>query len=371
MPGKRHRGEAQLPTTASVAIIRLLPEGLLEVEMDYHEYPRFVVEDIARLRRRIQASGMPGKLTDGNLLVGTWNVRAFGEVYPRWEENPGSPKRNLRALAYLVEIMRRYDVIALQEVKRDLSGVRLLLEWLGPDWGMIVTDVTLGEEGNTERLAFVFDRRRVQPSGLAGEVVLPPGPQGEPARQFSRTPYAVGFRAGSERFVLVTAHIRYGSPEERTPEITALAGHVAREIRNRVVAASAEEENLIVLGDFNIDKRSDDPNFQAFVSTGLWLPPQLEHLRTATGSTPKFYDQIAWFRPEFDLRYTDCAGVIDFAGTIYPELSLQEMSFRVSDHLPLWVEFNLDRSAEKMAPALGLNPDMPDPLGSVPDNPPG
>ena len=49
--------------------------------MNYTSYPRSVVEDIARLRRRIEASGLPGKLTDHNLLVGTWNVRGFGQVY--------------------------------------------------------------------------------------------------------------------------------------------------------------------------------------------------------------------------------------------------------------------------------------------------
>lgn len=335
--------------------------------MEYSEYPRNVVEDIARLRRRIDASGLPPKHTDQNLLVATWNIRAFGSVHPRWTENPGSPKRNWRGLAYLVEVIRRMDVIAIQEVKRDLTGVRMLLEWLGPDWGLIVSDVTVGDDGNAERLACVFDQRRVRPSGLAGEIVLPPLPSGDPARQFSRTPYAVGFRAGREHFVLVTAHILYGQPAERTPEITALATHVAREMRDRVGAALTEEENLIVLGDFNVDKRSDDPNFLAFVSTGLWVPPQLEHLRTATGSVPKFYDQIAWFRPDFDLVYADRAGVIDFAGAVFPELTGQEMTYRVSDHFPLWVEFRLDRSPQHMAPALGLHPDMPDPLSTVPD----
>jgi endonuclease/exonuclease/phosphatase family metal-dependent hydrolase len=337
--------------------------------MEYSEYPRAVVEDIARLRRRIDASGLPPKRSDQNLLVATWNIRAFGTIYPRWTENPGSPKRNWHGLACLVEVMRRMDVIAIQEVKRDLTGVRMLLDWLGPDWGLIMSDVTAGEAGNAERLAFVFDQRRLQPSGLAGEIVLPPLPAGDPARQFSRTPYAVGFRAGRERFVLVTAHILYGQPAERTPEISALALHVAHEMRDRVGGALTEEENLIVLGDFNIDTRQDDPNFQAFVSTGLWVPPQLEHLRTATGSVPKFYDQIAWFRPDFDLIYADHAGVIDFAGAIFPDLTLQEMTYRVSDHFPLWVEFRVDRSDRQMAPALGLHPDMPDPLNSVPDLP--
>jgi endonuclease/exonuclease/phosphatase family metal-dependent hydrolase len=338
-----------------------------EVRVEYSEYPRAVVEDVARLRRRIEASGLPPKHTDQNLLVASWNIRAFGAVHPMWAENPGSPKRNWRGLAYILEVIRRMDVIAIQEVKRDLSGIRMLLDWLGPHWGLIVSDVTVGDAGNAERLAFIFDERRVHPSGLAGEIVLPPLPSGDPARQFDRTPYAVGFQAGRERFVLVTAHIRYGAAPERTPEILSLATHVAREMRDRVKRATTEEENLIVLGDFNIDKRKDDPNFQAFISTGLWVPPQLEHLRTATGSVAKFYDQIAWFRPDFDLVYGDRAGVIDFAGALYPDLTPQEMTFRVSDHFPLWAEFRLDRSPQQMAPALGLHPDMPDPLDTVPD----
>jgi hypothetical protein len=35
-----------------------------------------------------------------------------------------------------------------------------------------VTDVTRGRQGNNERLAFVFDRQRVRPSGLACELVV-------------------------------------------------------------------------------------------------------------------------------------------------------------------------------------------------------
>ncbi|MEW6568300.1 MAG: endonuclease/exonuclease/phosphatase family protein [Chloroflexota bacterium] len=332
--------------------------------------PGPVVEDIARLRRRIEASGLPAKASDRNLLVATWNIRTFGGIHPSWDENPGSPKRNLRGLAILAEIVRRIDVIAIQEVKRDLDGLHRLLEWLGPEWGVTVTDVTLGAEGNAERLAYVFDRRRVQPSGLAGEIVLPPLGPGRPADQFDRTPYAVGFTAGGEHFVLVTAHIRYGKPQERVPEISALAVHVAKEMRDRAKESHGGEDNLIILGDFNINKRGNHPTFRAFVSTGLWVPPQLLGVKSVAGSEAKHYDQIAWFRPEFNLPYTGRADAIDFARAVYPELSLRDMSYRVSDHLPLWAEFSLDRSDQQMAPALGLHPDRPDPLATVPDNPP-
>jgi endonuclease/exonuclease/phosphatase family metal-dependent hydrolase len=234
-----------------------------------------------------------------------------------------------------------------------------------------MTDVTAGEAGNDERLAYLFDRRRVQAAGLAGEIVLPPGPHGDPVQQFARTPYAVGFRADAEPFVLVTAHIKYGGqPTEREEEISALAGYTAHEMRDRARRAQDEEGNLIILGDFNIDQRGGDPLFQAFVSTGLWLPKQLENLRTAFGREPKFYDQIAWFRDAFDLPYTEHAGVIDFSGAVFPELDLKQMAVRVSDHFPLWVEFSLDRSSEQMAVTLGVDPGAPDPLAVVPDSPP-
>lgn len=337
--------------------------------MDYADYPIPVVEDIARLRRRIKVSGLPDKLSDYNLLIGTWNVKAFGRVYKEWGENPGDPKRNLRAMAIIAEIIRRFDVIAIQEVKQDTSGIRMLLDdFLGPNWGLILSDVTAGPQGNVERLAFIYDKRRVQPSGLAGEIVLPPTERGEPAQQFARTPYIVGFQSGGERFVLLTAHIKYGDvPEERLPELRALAEYVASEIRNRARLADTEENNLIVLGDFNVDKRGDNPLFQAFVSTGLLVPSQLSGLETTYGTEPKFYDQIAWFMGDLRLNFNERAGVINFAGAVYKELSLMQTSHRVSDHFPLWVEFVVDRSTERMARTLGLYPAMPDPLSTIPD----
>jgi endonuclease/exonuclease/phosphatase family metal-dependent hydrolase len=339
--------------------------------MDYASYPLTVVEDIARLRRRIQASGIPEKRTDKNLLIGTWNVRAFGDVFPQWGENPASPKRNYRAMASIAEIARCLDVIAIQEVKRDTRGIRLLQNWLGPAWGLILSDVTAGTQGNDERLSFLYDQRRVRPSGLTGEIVLPPTPQGNPVVQFSRTPYIVGFESSQERFVLLTAHIKYGSiPEDRIDEIRSLADYIAREIRDRAMDAFSEEANLIVLGDFNIDERGDNPLFQAFRSTGLTVPTQLEKLQTTYGSKAKYYDQIGWFMGAMNLLFQD-AGVVDFAGALFPEINLRSMSFRVSDHFPLWAAFNIDRSTAKMAHTLGVDPGMPDPLSSVPEiNPP-
>lgn len=157
-------------------------------------------------------------------------------------------------------------------------------DFLGPEWGVLMSDVTVGSKGNTERLAYLFDRRRVTPSGLVGEIVLPPTAAGDPQEQFDRTPYIAGFRTAEERFSLLTVHIRYGDqPADRVRELAKVAEFAASEIRDRA-GAEGEETNLILLGDFNIDERADNPLFNAFVSTGLWVPEPLRGVKTTYGT---------------------------------------------------------------------------------------
>ncbi|UWX03606.1 hypothetical protein H1235_11725 [Pseudoxanthomonas sp. NC8] len=148
-------------------------------------------------------------------------------------------------------------MVAVQEVQRETTALRYLMEqFLGTHWAVLLSDVTSGDKGNNERLAYLYDTRRVVLSGLSGELVLPPAPAGLP-EQFDRTPYIAGFRAGNEHFTLLTAHIRYGAlPDARIPELRALARHTAQELRERTrTGQSREEPNLLVLGDFNIDLR--------------------------------------------------------------------------------------------------------------------
>lgn len=328
--------------------------------MNYTRYPQTVVAEIVQLRQRFKDSSLSLKVLDKNLIIGSWNIRNFGGIFEGWDENPDSPKRNLRAMAYIAEVVTRFDVIAIQEVKSDTSGIRRLVQdFLGADWGLILSDVSAGDKGNAERLAFIYDKRRVTPSGLAGEIVLPATAAGDPQQQFDRTPYIVGFQSANDRFALLTAHIRYGAvPADRIGELTNLAQYIASEIRDRAGSAG-EERNLIVLGDFNIDDRGDNPLFQAFVSTGLVVPTELLNLKTTYATKPKYYDQIAWFMGQVDLITTGRAGVVDFVNILYEELSPNQMSYRVSDHFPIWVEFIIDHSAEQMAQVLGIDPGIP------------
>jgi len=341
--------------------------------ISYEEYPQEVAEDIVRLRRRLDAPDpprlpVPAKVTDQNLLIATWNIQSFGRIFESFEENPESPKRNLRGLAYIAEIIRRFDIIAIQELKRDTTAIRLLLErFLGPDWDVLFSDVTAGSPGNRERLAYIWDRRRAEATGVAGELVLPAA-AGEPQEQFDRTPYMVGFRSCGERFVLLTAHIRFQQPSARLQELQAFAEFTASEIRDRSSSPTSEERNLIVLGDFNIDARGDNPLFQAFVQHGFNVPPALRGLKTTSGREDKFYDQIAWFMGALDLNFSGNAGVVDFDGAVYRDLrNRRSLPSRLSDHYPLWAEFIVDRSTEQIASVLDLPSSVPDPFAAVPD----
>jgi len=95
------------------------------------------------------------------------------------------------------------------------------------------------------------------------------------------------------------------------------------------------------------------------------VPSQLLNLKTTYSTKPKFYDQIAWFMGNLDLLTDERAGVVNFAGALYQELDLRQMSFLVSDHFPVWVEFIIDRSTEQIADRLGIDPAMPDPFKSI------
>lgn len=313
--------------------------------------PALVQSELFRLRTHLDAN-VPGKQDGQNVLIATWNIRSFGSLTRKWTATSSdSPKRDLRGLLAISEIIKRFDVVAIQEVKGNLRSLRDMLKYLGDDWAFLMTDITLGDAGNKERMAFLFDRTRVRPSGLACELVVPPEWLSEVAedaltRQFVRTPYAVSFRSGKATFILVTLHVDYGKDSaDRVPELKG----IARWMRDWADRSTAWHHNLIALGDFNID-RQGDKLWKAFTSTGLASPPELDSVpRTIFGNQDlgKFYDQISWFRKkdgssELSMKFLK-AGYVDFRSFIYTEknFSNNSLSYRLSDHYPLWTEFSV------------------------------
>ena len=311
--------------------------------------PQEIAEELKLLRDALDVT-IPSKALDKNLIIATWNIRAFGDITEKWKaQESDSPKRDFHALRCIAEIISRFDVIAIQEARSNLKALRYLLQVLGESWGLILSDVTKGAPGNDERLAFLFDTRRMKLSGLACELVVPKEKLSEISqdsldKQFARTPYAVSFQSGDKTFILVTLHVIYGKKaSERAPELKAISEWLADWAKD----VNAWGHNLIALGDFNID-RHGDKLYDAFVSTGLYVPDDMNEIpRTIFGSPKenKFYDQIAWFTGKdgttaLSLKYIR-GGSFDFTKNTLKTLNLtkNQLSWRVSDHYPLWAEF--------------------------------
>ena len=193
----------------------------------YDPLPLEVQENLAKLKGDLDEK-IPSKELDRNLLIASWNIRAFGNLTREWmSKESDSPRRDLHSIFCIAEILRRFDVIAVQEVKSNLRALRDTLKLLGDNWSMILTDTNKGSGGNEERMAYLFDTRRLNLSGLAGELVIPNEWVNNPDKvlkeQFVRSPYAVSFRAGKKTFILVTVHIKYGkSAKGRKMKFTAL-----------------------------------------------------------------------------------------------------------------------------------------------------
>lgn len=300
---------------------------------------------------------LPDKILDRNLLVATWNIRAFGGMSDSWKRSERDhPRRNRSDVLAIAEILSRFDVVAVQEAKADLRALRHTMKALGPDWGLILTDVNPPPAGNGERLAFLFDTRRVRPSGLAAELVVPEDElkegkiaEGALQEQFVRTPYAVSFISAGQTFILITLHVKYGDDAaERTGELRG----IAEWLRDWAKRVEDYNQNLICLGDFNIDRKGD-PNFRAFTSTGLEPPPELsEDLSRTVSDQPgkeHYYDQIAWFTKGKRARLTlnfepgaGHAGRFKWNDYLLAKMDPLDASWHISDHYPLWVEFEMD-----------------------------
>ncbi|MEL6388231.1 MAG: endonuclease/exonuclease/phosphatase family protein [Pseudomonadota bacterium] len=314
-------------------------------------------------------NGVPNRTRESSLIVGTWNLRDFDNN--KFRHGP----RRRESLLYIAEVISSFDICAIQEVNEDLTPLRQVLRLLGPDWDFIATDVTVGASGNRERMAFVYDKSKVSFRQIAGEIVLPKHALLPDERQFARTPFMVSFQAGWFRFSLCTVHIYFGSNSKnsdgykrRVAEIEYIAAEMARR-------AEREDENYILLGDFNI-KNTMDETMAALTKAGFILPPEL-FPSNVLGT--KYYDQIA-FRTRKDECTFLSAGAFNFTESLFKEEHYEHyaqvlpvrhrdlkpdgspadrgkdkdyfrkrwMTWQMSDHLPLWVELAIDFSDEHL-----------------------
>lgn len=239
--------------------------------------------------------------------VATWNLRQF------------SDGRDID-VATVADVIRAssFDVVAIQEVKKEGRQVDALLNALGAPWrATSLSPVT----GNYERFVYVYHGDHVQEvAGAGGRFVASPR-----ASVFARTPYQATFRAGQFDFTLVTVHLSWDDRPRRRRESEALAPMTAD------VAAASAEKDVIVLGDFNAESPRD---LQPAVSGGLLV---LNREATNLGST-EAYDTLL-INPTPTREWNGTAGAVNFDDIIPRYRDDAEARRRVSDHRPAYADF--------------------------------
>ena len=374
------------------ARIARLPDPIVGNGMPYYaslrretpETRQRIAEGLIRLRQALADQKVPPRTIGGDLLIASWNIREFGGT------KYGG--RLTDAFYYIAEVLDHFDLIAIQEVRENLAALDRIQGLLGAWWKYVVTDVTEGTAGNGERMAFLYDSRKVVFGGLAGEIVLPPAKVDTDILQFARTPFVCGFKAGWAKIDLCTVHIYYGDSKPLDPRRVAEIGKLAQFMAKRAKASAQpaavkpaaanpgvtgaaagapairtpEPDSLILLGDFNIFDPAD-ATLKAITDAGFKVPKVLTDRKGSNLKRDKYYDQIAiWRGRRFD--ETDRGGVFDFCEAVFREAdealyapliapaasgkkpAYQEWrTYQMSDHLVLWAAFKVDFAGDYLA----------------------
>ncbi len=312
--------------------------------MKHGNVDKHTAKGLVELKKRIAKQDIKPSIKDKTLNLATWNIREFGKK-----------SRLKQSIHYVAEILSNFDLIAVTELRRDLSDLQKVMQILGPSWDVVYSDYVADWGGNWERVAYVYDKRVVRFTGLAAEADAPrkKNPQsGEYETEFDwwRKPYIASFKSGNFDFVLISAHIRWGSGSSARVKPLKLLAEWIDKRRNDIHGV---DKDIILMGDFNIPKVGDKL-YKAITSKGMRAPKALLSLEHGSNlAKNKRYDQILHY-PNFTKCFTNHGGVVDFftggIKKLFPNKNLNkgDFTYQLSDHYPLWIQVDVDTENEQL-----------------------
>jgi endonuclease/exonuclease/phosphatase family metal-dependent hydrolase len=247
------------------------------------------------------------------LAIASYNIQVFGT----------SKMAKPEVVAILADVVRRHDLVAIQEIRSKdetvLPQFVAKVNSAGRRYDYVIGP-RLGRTTSKEQYAFVFDTDRLEL--VPGSAYTVPDPQD----LLHREPLVASFRARgllpeqAFSFTLINIHT---DPDEVDTEVDALADVY------QAVRQASPEDDVILLGDLNAD--AAHLGRLAQVPGIAWI---INGQPTNTRGTAS-YDNIL-FAPQATAEYAGYAGVLDVAADyrLTPEQALA-----VSDHLPVWAAF--------------------------------
>jgi len=338
--------------------------------------------EIQALDNHFRKREVPKSKTN-KLLLASWNIA-----------NLGAQERSKGAREVIAHILKRFDLIAVQEINDDYRQFKKIVDIMGDKFDFFMSDTA----GNDERLAYVYNTEKISAGKLFGEVAL--RPREYPKRDvkvhyrekrkdkiqvfkklrytpFDRNPYIGSFSCGEIDFVLANVHLYFGKFQQSSKEKDRLKyarrvleiHALAKWAKDRSVGGNAWDKDIILLGDMNVPNvEHNEATFKAleefswtsvdfYNDTNMAQPESLSRIGGSNLGNDKTYDQIAFAPTALKNRISNY-GVFDFDAAIFESKwsSLLKMHSHskavkafnaylrhyVSDHRPIWVELKTD-----------------------------
>ncbi len=274
------------------------------------------------------ASSPPGSAYSPTIKIATFNIQVFGT----------SKLQKTPVMQVLADVVRRFDLVAIQEVRSTDDTVVpqfiTMINSTGVQYDFLVGP-RLGRTNSKEQYAFLFNTARIEYDPTS--VYTVPDPQD----LLHREPLVARFRPKGVppnqafTFNMVDIHT---DPDETSTELDALASVFVGVQQN-----GTGEDDVILLGDMNVDE---------YHLGNLGRLPGIAHVVAGVPTNTrrdKTYDNIVFDR-RATVEYTGRWGVLD----LMQEYSLTSaQALEVSDHMPVWAEFGVYEGA---AGLLALQP---------------
>lgn len=251
--------------------------------------------------------------TFSQVKIISWNVENLGQ------------SKSTATINYIAEILKSYDVVALQEVVAGYGGIQAVakladeLNRTGTKWEYVVSEPTSSSAYKTERYAFLWKISAVK---KIGEAWL----EQKYATEIDREPFFITFENQGKKFTVVNFH---AITKSRQPET---------EIKYfKFLPDLYPHLNLIFLGDFNCPQ--SHTVFNPLKKMGY--VPMLIGQKTTLKKEVK---NGAYLRSEFDNMFYSpkvkkyACGIIRF----YESFETLAEAKTISDHIPIWMEFSLN-----------------------------
>ncbi len=254
------------------------------------------------------------------ISIASFNIQVLGV----------SKAGDAQVMDILADIVRRYDVVAVQELRaKDQTVIPRFVELINADGARYdsIVGPRLGRTSSKEQYVYLYNTARIEVDTRSIYTVE------DPSDLLHRPPLVARFRVrgppSEEAFTFTLVNI-HTDPDETDIELDALA-----DVFTAVQNNGSGEDDIILLGDLNVDDRH------------LGRLGELPQIGWAVSGVPtntrgsKSYDNLVFSRAT-TTEYTGTWGVLDFE----QEFGLtRDRALDVSDHRPVWATFKIREQA--------------------------